>query len=136
MVKHLTLIRGLPGSGKSTMAKLMAANHVETDMWFVVDGVYKFKRDELQMAHEWCQNQVAGYMNQDKNVVVSNTFTQHWEMEPYLRLAEDYDYDVTVIRCNADFGSIHNVPEKAIQAMRERFEDFPGEHIWNGACFF
>ncbi len=46
---NLILIRGLPGSGKTTFAKELASTfgvkHYEADMFFEVDGVYKFNRD-------------------------------------------------------------------------------------------
>lgn len=42
-IGELVLIRGLPGSGKSTMAKVLAQvgyEHYEADMFFERDGVY------------------------------------------------------------------------------------------------
>jgi hypothetical protein len=57
-------------------------------------------------------------------VVVSNTFTQEWEMEPYFELAKKYGYKVfTVIVENRHGGTNeHNVPEDKIEQMKTRFE--------------
>jgi predicted kinase len=89
-MKELILLRGLPGSGKSTLAKSISDCYFEADMWFVQeDGTYKFDPLEIKKAHEWCQTIVNGKMSIGvSKVVVSNTFTQEWEMKPYYELAK------------------------------------------------
>jgi adenylylsulfate kinase-like enzyme len=42
MNKNLYLLRGIPGAGKSTLAKQFGDSHFETDRFFMVDGEYKF----------------------------------------------------------------------------------------------
>jgi len=50
------LIRGLPGSGKTTMAKKIEGfEHFEADQYFEKDGSYEFDPSELNSAHEECQ---------------------------------------------------------------------------------
>jgi hypothetical protein len=58
------------------------------------------------------------------SIIVSNTFTQEWEMEPYFELAEKYGYDVfSIIVENRHGGkNIHDCPEEKVQIMRDRFE--------------
>jgi hypothetical protein len=58
------------------------------------------------------------------HIVVSNTFTQQWEMDTYFGLAEQYGYKVfTIIVENRHDGeNIHNVPEEKIKQMANRFE--------------
>ena len=58
MNKNLYLLRGIPGAGKSTLAKQLGDSHFETDGFFMVDGEYKFDPTKLRKAHEWCQSQV------------------------------------------------------------------------------
>jgi len=126
----LTLVRGLPGSGKSTYArKLGLENHFEADMFFEKDGEYKFDPSKIKDAHEWCQSQTRAALKKGESVVVSNTFTQHWELKPYLDMAKELGAEVKVIRMTTDFGNIHGVPEAVINNMKERFEDFPGEEV-------
>jgi hypothetical protein len=103
------------------------AVHVETDMFFDHAGEYCFEPALLPAAHKWCQAVVENMMGYGDDIVVSNTFTQLWEMQPYLELAEKFKYDVVVYRCVGDFGSVHNVPESAIARMKDRFEDYPNE---------
>ena len=130
-MKSLYLLRGLPGAGKSTLAKKLGDAHFEADMYFTNEnGQYIFNGADIKKAHEWCQNEVQLAMilnhttGENENIVVSNTFTQEWEMEPYYKLAETYGYRVfSLIVENRHGGeNLHNVPEDKIKAMRERFE--------------
>jgi predicted kinase len=124
MAKELILLRGLPGSGKSTLAKLICNQHVEADMFFMEDGEYKFDPTKLKRAHEWCQNRVRVWMMSGYNVVVSNTFTQEWEMEAYYKLAEQYGYRVhsLVVENRHEGVNEHGVPADKLEQMKNRFE--------------
>ena len=130
-MKSLYLLRGLPGAGKSTLAKKLGDAHFEADMYFTNEnGQYIFNGADIKKAHEWCQNEVQLAMilnhttGENENIVVSNTFTQEWEMEPYYKLAESYGYRVfSLIAENRHGGeNLHNVPEDKIEVMRKRFE--------------
>jgi predicted kinase len=125
MEKKLILLRGLPGSGKSTLAKSFAnASHFEADMYHVgEDGVYNWKPENVKAAHEWCRRNVEHIMSYGKDVVVSNTFTQEWEMKAYYEMAETYGYMVfSIVVENRHNGvNVHNVPDETMIAMKERF---------------
>jgi predicted kinase len=56
-------------------------------------------------------------------IVVSNTFTQEWEFQPYLELAKEYGYKTFTIIVENYHGGInqHNVPEDKIEQMKNRF---------------
>lgn len=123
-MKTLILLRGLPGSGKSTLAKMICSQHVEADMFFIQDGEYKFDASKLRQAHEWCQGKAEAWMRNGYNVVVSNTFTQEWEMEAYYKLAEKYGYRVhSLIVENRHNGvNEHNVPADKLEQMKNKFK--------------
>lgn len=57
-------------------------------------------------------------------ILVSNTSTRLSEVQPYLDLAAKYGYTTFVVTMNKfhDNPSVHNVPEKTIQAQIQRFE--------------
>jgi predicted kinase len=124
-MKELYLLRGLPGSGKSTLAKSLGGKHFEADMYFVRDGEYQFDVTKLKEAHEWCRSSVGGLMiNEEPKLVVSNTFTQEWEMKPYFDLARNYGYRVHSLIVENRHGGVneHGVPEDKLEQMKNRFE--------------
>jgi predicted kinase len=124
-MKELFLLRGLPGSGKSTLAKSLGGSHMEADKYFTYEGKYEFDVTKLKDAHDWCQNAVRVFMeNKNKRVIVSNTFTQEWEMKPYFELAEKYGYKTYSIIVENRHGGVneHGVPEDKLEIMKKRFE--------------
>jgi predicted kinase len=130
MEKMLYIVRGIPGSGKSTFAKNLVGEkdycHKEADMFFVDrDGNYNFEPSKIKDAHQWCQEEMDFLMRLEHSpVVVSNTFTQEWELQPYYELAIKYGYYVTSIIVENRHGGVnqHGVPEDKIELMRNRFE--------------
>lgn len=122
-MKELFLLRGLPGAGKSTLAKSLSGIHLEADQYFMEDGEYKFDASKLKEAHAKCQNAVRVWMGSQDRIIVSNTFTQAWEMQPYYELAEKYGYRVYSLVVENRHGgeSIHNVPKEKIEEMARRF---------------
>ena len=129
-MKELILLRGIPGSGKSTLAKSLGGIHVEADQYFMEDGIYKFDATQLKNAHECCQGQTQAWMKTDgeqvnvDRLVVSNTFTQEWEMKPYFEMAEKYGYRVYSLIVENRHGGVneHGVPDDKLEQMRNRFE--------------
>lgn len=129
MSKILYIVRGIPGSGKSTFAKTLVNKdycHKEADMFFVDrDDNYKFNVSKIKDAHQWCQDEVDFLMNYEHSpIAVSNTFTQEWEMQAYLDLAKKYGYTVFTIVVENRHGGVnqHGVPEEVLTKMKNRFE--------------
>lgn len=123
---QLILIRGLPGSGKSTRAKALAMvgfEHFEADMFFERDGVYEYDSARIRDAHAWCQKRARQALACGKRVVVSNTFTRLQEMEPYRKMAER----VRVVEVSGNWGNVHGVPAAAVQRMAKRWEALSDE---------
>jgi predicted kinase len=125
-MKELILLRGLPGSGKSTVAKLFGGEHYEADMFFLdSNNNYVFHVSKLKSAHAWCQDLVyLAMMRNEERIVVSNTFTQEWEMDAYYKLAETHGYRVTALIVENRHGgvNVHDVPTDKLEQMRNRFE--------------
>lgn len=145
MKSTLYIIRGLPGSGKSTLADLLVKNlkdavKVEVDAFFMSNNgyseKYKFDRRFLGAAHDECYGRTMRYLRAGTTVCVSNTFTTHREINRYLsgleRTGLSSNVDVKVIKCALTFKSIHNVPQRAIEKMRDRWEDYAGELEYYG----
>ena len=95
---RLVLIRGVPGSGKSTRARNFKGYvHFEADMYFTKDGVYSFDPDLLPAAHQWCIQKTRETLEQGSKVVVSNVFANAWEIKPYVELKYPYELIQAII---------------------------------------
>jgi predicted kinase len=130
-MKELFLLRGLPGSGKSTLAKSLGGIRLEADQYFEdADGNYVFDASKLKNAHNYCQSQCRAWMKTDgkqvnvDRIVVSNTFTQEWEMQSYCDMANEYGYKVFSIIVENRHGGVneHGVPAEKLEQMKNRFE--------------
>jgi predicted kinase len=130
---ELILLRGLPGSGKTTLAKIIlqlrSTDEPEIlsadDFFEDKEGEYNFDPTKLKEAHNYCQFRCSERMRQQKaRIVVANTFTQEWEMDEYFKMAERYNYRVHTVVVENRHGNenIHGVPEDKLQQMKNRFQ--------------
>ena len=126
MKNKLILIRGIPGSGKSTIAKdrFLSYEHFEADMWmYDKNGNYSFSVLKLKSCHLMCEICTKNALKAKKNVVVSNTFIKKIEMEPYLQIAKDLNVEVEIITAKGRFKNSHGVPDHKVIQMLINFEE-------------
>ena len=126
-MKTLYIVRGVPGSGKSTFAQSLDCPVFEADQYFIDSetGEYKFDGAKIKLAHNWCKLRVEQSMEDDsQKIAVSNTFTQEWEMDAYYELAKQYGYRVFSLIVENRHGGVneHGVPEDKLEIMKNRFE--------------
>ena len=141
MSKTLIIMRGLPGSGKSTKARELQEKGVihSTDTYFTnpSTGEYKFDFEKTKEYHQ--NNLEAAIESMEAGispVIIDNTNTQRWEFQKYLDAAEEFGYDVKIetldpTNYSEDFikelaerqKKTHNVPEQVIIDMLKRWED-------------
>ncbi len=141
MTKICYILRGLPGTGKSMLARTMEmgwgyAKSFSTDDYFMVNGKYQFDPSKLGEYHQKNLNAADDYMKSFKDshntimCIIDNTNTQHWEYEKYIQSAENNGFMVQIITIDWDAKDIplyaernsHGVPEEAIQRMADRWE--------------
>lgn len=121
---RLQIIRGLPGSGKSTIARIRYGGlyRLETDFYFQRNGEYKFTDELNKRACKWFLYSVSRTCFQGLDFVVTGVFAAHTErLSDTIQIALDSGYEVWVQTLVDDFGNIHNVPQEHLDAMREAF---------------
>jgi len=125
MKKVLIIVRGLPGSGKSTFAQMLSKAICTADDWYMRKGVYKWDYKFIGEAHEWCQRKCWRFMQKDISpIVIANTSITTRAMQPYFNMAETFGYEVFTVVVENRHGktNIHDVPEKTLLNMEEKFE--------------
>jgi predicted kinase len=135
--KELILMRGLPGSGKSTKAKVLAGDLGQvfsTDDFFSMSGEYVFNGDALGKAHAWNQRRSLDAMKLGiPIVVIDNTNTTLRELRsylPHINLARQLGYTLRVEEPETSWRfdvdklvelNSHGVPKAAIERMLKRY---------------
>lgn len=135
---ELIIVRGVPGSGKSTFARAFRDDDIrhglssivlEADLWMTdEEGNYQFDGTRLKECHQKCQQAACGHMMLGtERIYVANTFIRKWEADAYYALAKVWGYDVTVIRLEGNFENVHGVPADRVNIMRANMETYEGE---------
>ncbi len=126
------IMRGLPGSGKSTKAREVAGSHGvihSTDEYFIANGKYILDISKLKEYHE--ENFKAFVESLKKRlpvVVCDNTNSQKWEYERYITAAKSEGYEVEVISLPHPLLKVcvirntHQVPLDVIKMMLDQWE--------------
>jgi predicted kinase len=138
--KALILLRGLPGSGKSTLAKLLSEDGkypvLSIDDYFTdpLTGKYEFDPYKNHLAYKQCESQTADHMkNSVTKIFIDNTFTLEWEMEPYFRLASEFNYKIHVLTVENRHGgrNIHNISGEQLKKMAAKYQVhlIPDHHL-------
>ncbi|HEY1045980.1 MAG TPA: AAA family ATPase [Bacteroidia bacterium] len=126
----LIIIRGLPGSGKSSLATLLSENGqyqvCAIDDYFVDEnGHYIFNFKDNHLAYKACQDKVEAAMKRgESKIFLDNVFSLEWEMEPYFKLAAEYQYRVHVVTTENRHGgkNLHGVEEDSIKKMALKYK--------------
>jgi predicted kinase len=125
MEKTLIIVRGIPGSGKSTFAELIGGYICTADDYHMNGNIYNWKPENVALAHLKCQQKVeTGMKNSLPRIIVANTSTTEREMSPYYTLAHMYGYKVFSVIVENRHGGVntHNVPQATLDKMISRFD--------------
>jgi len=148
---HITLMRGIPGSGKSTIARLLCQLNIDVmstdDYWYLPgppgDGLYKFDIREITAAHIWNQKRVEDAIKRNAgnefylNLVVDNTNISSHAVAPYFDMAVKYNCAISILtvdtpleeclRRNALRPKDRQVPESAIRKMHSQMGEMSAD---------
>tara|TARA_Y100000310_G_scaffold55023_1_gene50437 strand:+ start:18850 stop:19353 length:504 start_codon:yes stop_codon:yes gene_type:complete len=152
--KELILMRGLPGGGKSFLARELAGETgviFAADDFFMEAGNYNFDVDKLPEAHNWNKERVLGAIKKGASPVIwDNTNVTMDELKftlPAIKLAEANGYEVRIEQANTPWAfdldeltkrNTHDVPREAIQSKLDRWvpdvsvEDIKNDYEING----
>ena len=137
--KQFILMRGLPGSGKSTKAKDLAGELgqvLSTDDYFYIneEGEYRFDGNQLGTAHAWNQRRALEAVKKNIPVIViDNTNTTLRDLRsyiPHIELAKKMGYEISIQEPDTDWQftvnelvarGTHNVPQAHIEKMLRRY---------------
>ncbi len=121
----LYIVRGVPGSGKSEVAELLAPGHhyEANDYFYDKNGEFHYNQYNLDKAHKQCFKNVENdMMNGVERIAVANTFTKKWEYQNYIDAATKLGFKVVIIICKGNFTSLYDIPDTKIQKMMAEFE--------------
>lgn len=122
----LVLMIGLPGSGKTVIAKKLASEkgliHLEADQFFIdkETGEYVFDHSSLDKAHQWCLAETKRLLEDGHRVVVANTFGTTKSRESYFKLG----YKVAVHIATGQYKSVHDLSENVLKEMRLNWQPY------------
>ncbi len=131
MDNSLILLRGVPGSGKTTLANKLSENGkypvISIDSYFTdaTTGDYVFDYKKNHLAYAACQQQTEQALkNGFSKIFVDNTFVFDWEMEPYFKLAKVYDYFLfcIVVENYHEGKNVHKISEEDVAKMAAKFK--------------
>ncbi len=127
----LILLRGLPGSGKTTLAKLLSEEgkypYYSVDDYFTDTKTcnYNFDFKNNHLAYKQCEEHTKAAMKKlVPKIIVHNTFTMDWELETYFKLAAEFMYTIFVATVERyhEHSNIHEVSNEQLQKMAEKYK--------------
>jgi predicted kinase len=137
--KQFIIMRGIPGSGKSTKAKNLAGAQGQVfsaDDYHVMigNGKYDWRQENVGKAHDWNQKRSFAALNAGiPIVVIDNTNTTLREMKaylPHIHRAMLLGYKVSIQEPDTSWAfnidecfkrGTHNVPKATLQKMYDRY---------------
>ena len=129
------VLRGLPGSGKSTYTKVLGATRkFSADDFFLKDGVYQFDPNYLPQAHAYCLRSYTNWVRDPEVrdfgevIAIDNTNISVAEVAPYAALALAYGWELKIINFScpleqAHARNTHGVPLSVMEQMAKKLEE-------------
>ena len=143
----MVIMRGLPGSGKSSLVRqiLRTYPHAEVcsaDAFFIqADGSYQYDRTKIKEAHLFSQGRAEALCEDACNlVIVDNTHVKRWELQPYINTAAKFRYTVLILEPQTPWAkdpvqlakrNSHNVSENVIMKKLKEWQEIrPRYFCW------
>ena len=132
--KKLIILRGLPGSGKTEIAKELVRNGIihSTDDFQIKNGKYIFDPKNLGRYHRL--NLIACIKSMEKGIspiIIDNTNVASADCKNYVNAARYYGYSIEIVEVKTPWAfnidelakrNTHNVSRETIEDMYQRYE--------------
>lgn len=129
----IVILRGLPGSGKSHLARYISAKYdaviCSADDYFTINNKYTYDRTKLNRAHDYWRKKMYEMLSQGRSVIIDNTnacishYNDIYDTDMYDNIllyeihCPDMDTAIKFAKRNR-----HNVPLSDIINMYQRWE--------------
>ena len=135
-MKKVTLVRGLPGAGKTTFAKKLrdeitasgtTAIWLESSMYTSETGIRILSTSQTPVVTGWLLNKVSDALSKYDNIIVARVAMDARDITHFANLAHRHNAEFEVIRLNTHW--VDKIPAGILDAMKKDFEDYPGETV-------
>lgn len=134
--KVMFVMRGFPGSGKTTLAEILAylypgAVICSADHFFLRNGSFHWNPKRWKDAHLACQKRAEEACQSGKVIIVDNSNIKVWEMQFYLNLANDFSYITVLVEPKTSWRkeldqlaarTVHDVTSEFIRRKMEEYQ--------------
>lgn len=132
--KKLFILRGLPGSGKSDIAKKLVGNGIihSTDRYLIKNGKYEFDRDNIAKYHYYnLMSSIRSMKRGISPIIIDNTNVTASSCINYVEQGKTYGYEIVVIEPDSPWAfdveelvkrNSHDVPRDTIIDMIQKYE--------------
>lgn len=136
-MKRITIFRGLPGSGKTSLADYVSGmsrlagrdgrciGADDYPGYYYPGGTYTFTPETYRDAHAWMRGELLGAMRRGTiDLFVHEVFAPEDEFAWIYEAAERYGYEVHSVIVENRHGSrdTHNVPSDTLVRMEDDFD--------------
>jgi predicted kinase len=145
---HVIIVRGLSGSGKSTMVEKLSRDRkykdvfiCSADHYYQKDGKYQYDSEKIVDAHNYCMRRFLNELPMRHDAIfVDNTNMRRWEFMGYIQVAQALGFTVEIVEVKRDINecvkaNVHGVPEICIISMNNLWEESPSwvtvNKFWN-----
>jgi predicted kinase len=133
--KKLIILRGLPGSGKSDIAKKLVGNGVihSTDNYLIKNGVYEFDNENIAKYHYYnLMDSIRSMKKGVSPIIIDNTNITVSSCINYVEQGKMYGYEIVIIEPDTPWAfdveelvkrNSHDVPKDRIIDMLQKYEE-------------
>lgn len=135
-MKKITLIRGLPGAGKTTFAKKMCDDlnaegqnciWLESSMYATETGDKIISTRQTPQITNWLLRKVESALNDHDNVIVSRVSLDESDINRFKKIADTHEAELVVYRLDTHWAD--KCPAPIQEQMQTAFRPWPGEIV-------